>query len=76
LRKHGVVSLSSPKPDGVVSQRGVIRLCAQGSDLRLAAVDEEFDAVDEARILGSEKQHGLGDFLGWPIRPAGIRVAR
>src|ERR1700759_1053402 len=33
------------------------------SDLNLTAVDEEFDAVDEAGLVGREKQHGLRDLL-------------
>src|ERR1700693_6400022 len=39
-------------------------LDAGGEDPRRAAVDEEFGAGDEARIIGSEENGGLGDLLG------------
>lgn len=34
------------------------------SELLLTAVDEELDAIDIARRIRGEEQHGLGDLLG------------
>src|SRR6202011_3189362 len=36
----------------------------RGSDLDLTAVDEELDAVDEARLTRRQEQHRLGDLFG------------
>jgi hypothetical protein len=36
---------------------------AHRSDLRPAAVDEQFDAGDEAGVIGRQKQHCLGNIL-------------
>jgi len=41
-------------------------------NLRLSAIGEEFAAVDEAAVVGSEKQRGGSRFVGRPIRPSGI----
>jgi hypothetical protein len=35
-------------------------------DLGAAAVDKEFDPVDEAAVLASQEDHGFGDFVGFP----------
>jgi len=38
-------------------------------DLSLSAVDEEFDAGDEARVGGSEEDGGASNLLGVPYAP-------
>jgi len=35
-------------------------------DLGTAAVDKEFDSVDEAAVLASQEDHRFGDFVGFP----------
>lgn len=35
-----------------------------GSDLLLAAVDKQFDAIDEACVVRGEEKHRARDFLG------------
>ena len=53
---HDVGSLSSGEP--------AIAGSLLRSDLDLAAIDEELDAVDEAGVIRGEKEHRLGDLLG------------
>ena len=36
----------------------------RGSDLDLTAVNEELDAVDEARLIRRQEQHRFGDLFG------------
>lgn len=35
-----------------------------GSDLGHASINEQFDAIDIARLVGGKKQHYFGDFFG------------
>src|SRR5919107_1957826 len=37
-----------------------------GSNLDLTTVDEEFDAIHETGLIGSQEEHRLGDLLGLP----------
>ena len=39
---------------------------ARASDLRSAAIHKKFDARDETRVIRSEKQGSLGNFVGFP----------
>jgi hypothetical protein len=48
----------------------------RGSDLDLTAVDEELDAVDEARLIRRQEQHRLGDLFGLADAAGGMRPAR
>src|SRR5918997_6441634 len=41
-----------------------LRWAIVGSDLGLAAVDEELGAGDEARVVRSQEDRGLGDLVG------------
>src|SRR5712692_10137330 len=41
-----------------------VKVCITFSDLRRSAIHEQFDAVDEAAVVRSEKHDGLGDFVG------------
>src|SRR6185369_3142055 len=41
----------------------LLRSLAAYSDLGFAAVDEQLDAVDEARIVGGKKDSRLGNFV-------------
>lgn len=52
----GTVSAAETSPD-----RGGL---GRTSDLRLATVDKELGAIDEARLLGRQKQHHVGDLFG------------
>jgi len=45
-----------------------------GSNLSHAAIDQEFDSIDEAALVGSEEQDSLAISSGTPTRPSGITV--
>src|SRR3569833_315593 len=51
--------------------RSALQICT--SNLHVPAVDEQFNAVDEAGLVGGEEENGLGDLLrladaaGWDL---------